>query len=298
MAEASAREAKRSALRGDFLAAERYAKRALELRPGWPAYQERRRLIEEAKTAALRNINEPLFPDTIGPTAGRWWEYDLLGRVRGWGGSKETVPAPMITESIQRPALAGVYAVGIYQPWHVGGPTPLFTQYVKQLKEHGKTIPLAAVLLRQGLTEETDWIEDVDVLVPMATSLGAYEERGFELTEQLTDELGRLLCTPVVDALERAGDPAATRHAGGYRERALALASTLTVKKLHSALLRDAAGALVVDDVVTYGTTFEACAIKLREAYPHLRVYGAALAYTETPERRARAEREQGTVLA
>jgi predicted amidophosphoribosyltransferase len=196
-------------------------------------------------------------------------------------------------ESIQRPALSGVYAVGVYQPWHVGGPMPLFTRYVKELKGHGKTIRLAAVLLRQGLTEEVDWIEDVDVLVPMATSLRSYEARGFELTEELTAEVGRLLCAPVVDALERQGDPSETRGEGGYRERALALASTLTVKKQHSALLREAAGVLVVDDVVTYGATFEACAIKLLEAYPGMRVYGAALAYTQTPERRAQAMREQ-----
>ena len=50
--EASAREAKRCALRGDFGAADVYAKRALELGPGWPAYQERRRLIVEAKSVA------------------------------------------------------------------------------------------------------------------------------------------------------------------------------------------------------------------------------------------------------
>jgi predicted amidophosphoribosyltransferase len=296
MAEASAREAKRSALKGDFPSAERYAKRALDLRPGWPAYQERRRLIGEAKATVLRNIREPLFPDTYGPTAGRWWEYDLLGRVRGWDGSRETVVVPMIMEEITRRAVEDVYAVGVYQPWHVSGPTPLFTRYVKELKKHGKTMRLAAVLLRQGLTEETHWAEEVDVLVPMATSLRSYEARGFELTEELTAELGRLLCAPVVDALERAPEAGATHTQGGYRERAAALAATIAVVKGRSALLRDAGAALIVDDVVTYGATFEACALKLREAYPQLLVYGAALAYTETPERRARAQRERGTL--
>ena len=96
-----------------------------------------------------------------------------------------------------------------------------------------------------------------------------------------------------LDALERAGDLDTTRHAGGYRARAKDLAATLKVTKTQSALLRDAAGVLVVDDVVTYGSTFEACAIKLQEVYPHLRVYGAALAYVETPERRERAELER-----
>jgi predicted amidophosphoribosyltransferase len=293
MAEASAREAKRAALKGDFARAERYARKALELRPGWLAYQQRRRLIGEAKAALLRDLHEPLFPETVGPSSGRWWEYDLLATVRGWDGDTPTVPAPLIMESVRRTMVEDIYALGIYQPWHVGGPVPLFTQYVQQLKKSGRTMRLAAVLLRQGLTEETDWIEDVDVLVPMATSLRSFEARGFELTEDLTSEIGRLICMPALDALER--DPAAdlTHAQGGYIERARALASSIRVKKSDAALLRDAAGVLVVDDVVTYGATFEACAIKLREAYPHLRVYGAALAYTETPERRARAESER-----
>ena len=93
MAEASARQARRSSLQGDFAAAELWAKRALELRPGWPAYQERLRLIRAAKEDVLRVIETPLFPDTIGPSRGAWWEHDLLHRVRGWDGAGATVPA-------------------------------------------------------------------------------------------------------------------------------------------------------------------------------------------------------------
>lgn len=293
MAEASAREAKRAALRGDFASADLYSKRALELRPGWAPYQERRRLIGEAKAAVLRSIREPLFPDTIGPSPGHWWEYDLLGRVRGWDGTRATVPPPVLLADVRRQMLEDVYAVGVYQPWHVAGPVPQFTQYLRALKPGGKTIPLAAVLMRQGLTEETDWIEQADVIVPMATSLRSYDARGFELTEELASELGRLLCLPVVDALERSEAAEQTRAAGGYRERAELLEETLLVRKTHSSLLEQATAALVVDDVVTYGATFEACARKLRTVYPDLRVYGAALAYTETPHRRARALRER-----
>jgi predicted amidophosphoribosyltransferase len=293
IAEASVRQAKRAALSGRFGEAQYFAKRAVDLRPTRPAYQERRRLVKRACEAALRDVDEPLFPDTVGPTRGNWWDHDLLGRVRGWDGSKATVPAPDILGETRRGALENVYAVGIYQPWHVAGNEPVFTSYIKALKPGGKTIPYAAILLRQGLTEEVEWSEELDVIVPMATSLRSYELRGFELTEELAEDLGLRMCLPTVDAFEV--DPYAeqTHSLGGYRERAAALARSLRLKLGRSALLEDAEAALIVDDVVTYGSTFEACAIRLRERFPHLRVYGAALAYVETPQRRARAQAER-----
>lgn len=293
MAEASAREARRAALTGRFADAELYARRAVELRPGEPSYQERRRLVRLACDAVLRDFGEPLFPDTLGPSRGQWWEHDLLSRVRGWDGTRATVPAPVILEETARGELEDVYAVGIYQPWHVAGPRPLFTQYIKALKPHGRTLPYAAILLRQGLTEEPDWIEDIDVIVPVPTSLRSFEEREFELTEELATELGLRLCVPVVDAFEVDPYAQSTHALSGYTQRAKALSESIRFKVGNSALLASAEAALIVDDVVTYGSTFEACARKLHERYPDLRVYGAALAYTDTPGRRERAEAQR-----
>ena len=298
MAEASAREARRAALSGRFPDAQHYAQRAVELRPGNAAYQQRRRLIRLACDAALRDFGEPLFPDTVGPTRGHWWDYDLLARVRGWNGSTATVPAPLILGETTRGQLEDIYALGSYQPWHVGGPEPMFTRYLKALKPNGKTIPYAAILLRQGLTEETDWIEDVDVIVPMATSLRSFESRGFELTEELARELGLRLCIPVVDAFEVDPYADATHGLSGYQQRAKMLAESLRMKVGKSALLERAEAVLVLDDIVTYGSTFEACALRLRARYPNLRVFGAALAYTDTPGRRDRAEAERANLSA
>ena len=293
MGEASAREARRTALMGDFQAAQVWARRAVELRPHDVAYRQRERLVRTAAEAVMRDFGLSLFPDTVGPGRGHWWEYDLLNRVRGGSDGVATVPPPRILDEIARSAVEDVYAVGIYQPWHVGGPVPLFTQYIKALKPGGETILYGAILLRQGLTMETDWIEDIDVIVPMATSLRSYESRGFELTEELAEELGLRLCLPVVDAFEVDPDAESTHYMSGYERRAESLASSLRIKAVSSPELRAAEAALVLDDVVTYGSTFEACALKLREHYPQLRVYGAALAYTETPHRRALAEAQR-----
>lgn len=292
----SARQARRSALNGNFQDAQLWAHRAVDLRPADARYRERERLIRRAAEAVLADSGLSLFPDTVGPGRGQWWDFDLLSRVRGGQDGVATVPAPLILKEIARSVIEDVYAVGIYQPWHVGGPIPLFTQYIRALKPGGETLPYAAMLLRQGLVLETDWIEDIDVLVPMATSLRSYENRGFELTEELAEDLGLRLALPVVDAFEVNPDAESTHYLSGYEQRAKSLAESLWLKAENSPQLRDAGAVLVLDDVVTYGSTFEACALKLRARYPGLRVYGAALAYTETPKRRANAEAERVTV--
>ena len=68
------------------------------------------------------------------------------------------------------------------------------------------------------------------MLVPIATSLRSYENRGFELTEELAEELGLRLCLPVVDAFEVDPDGEATHYLSGYRQRARALADSLWLK--------------------------------------------------------------------
>jgi predicted amidophosphoribosyltransferase len=296
VAEARAREARRAALRGDFAQARSWAERAVALRPRSATYQERLRLVREAAVAEISGAGDPFFADTVGAVSTkRWWEHDILGTVRGWQGTKATVAAPVMLADVKRDALADVYAVGTYMPRRGIGDdrAPFFTEYIRALKPGGKTIPYAAILLWQGLANEVDWSEEIDVVVPMPTTLRSFETRGFELTEAIANDLARRLCLPYVDALERTPDSGKTRSLGGYRDRAAHLADSVVVKKERSALLREAEAVLIVDDVVTTGASFEAAARRLREVYPLSRYYGAALAYTETPRRRARAEAER-----
>lgn len=306
-AQASFRLARRAVLRGDFSAARQYAETAVALCPGERSYQYQLTAIRRAAGRVLRESNQRFFPDTVGSSSGRWWGQDLLSAVRGWDGQGASVEAPLIMRDIRREHLDDIYALGTYRPWHDGIP-PRYTQYIRELKRHGRTVAQAAILLRQGLTGDTesrapDWIEDIDVVVPMATGWRSFEARdGLEITEALAEELAALLCVPFVDVFERDPDAGATHHLGGYRARLDALVDELRVKNIATADLAGANGVLIVDDVVTYGATFEACARRLREAHPHLRCYGAALAYTQTQgrletalaERSAAADDESG----
>ena len=294
LVEAAYRESRREALKGQFASAVRHAELANELAPRTTRYQQRLEAVRGAADAVLQA--EPrFFPDTVGISSGKWWwQADLLKAIRGAADGQASVEAPLIMRQVVREGLEDVYALGVYQPWHEEGPAPLYTRYIRELKAHGATIELAAVLLRQGLVCETDWIEEIDAIVPMATSLRSYEARGFELTESLADALGLFLALPVVDVFERDALAQATHAAGGYRDRAMTLADELRMKSSGGSVLRDAESVLVIDDVITYGATLEACAIRLREAHPHLAVFGATLAYTQTQHRRDVALDERG----
>jgi predicted amidophosphoribosyltransferase len=295
---ANFRLARRAALKADFTAALEHAERAVAAVPSDRLYQLQRGLVRKAAVRVLRERDMRFFPDTMGPSSGCWWKQDLLATVRGWDGQEAAVEAPLIMREITRAHLEEVYALGIYVPQRAGIP-PRYTKYMRELKKHGRTVAQAAMLLWQGLTMDTassapEWIERVDLVVPMATGWRSYESRGHELTEILGKELADLLCLPMIDLFERVGEDKATHQLAGVAPRLDALERELTVKKnVDLADLKRAQGALIVDDIVTYGATFEACARRLKQFNPELRCYGAALAYTQTEARLERARRER-----
>lgn len=297
VAEALFRLARERVLDADFPAAEQLADEAVSIAPREPRYQRQLELIRKAKGLRLQEMSSGVL--RVGDPAGAdLWGHGLLREIRGWDGQGASVPAPTIMSEISRPHIEDVYALGKYVPWHEGGLPRLFTLYIKELKKHGKTAQLAAVLLWQGLTgdEEStapDWIAEIDVVVPMATSLASFEVRGHEVSEEIALQLSRRLCVPYVDVFEREVGAASTHQLSGYGPRLDALLGELTVKTSGVADLRSAQGVLIVDDVVTYGSTFEACAIKLQESHPQVRCWGAALAYTETERRREKALEER-----
>jgi len=296
IAEASFRLARLAALDADFATAQAHAERAVECAPKERRYQIQLSMIRKARDLVIREVSSPLFPDATG-SAAQLWSDALLVKVRGWDGQQASVPAATIMGEIVREHLEDIYALGIYTPWHEGIP-PLFTQYVRALKKEGKTVGQAAALLWQGLTRDHDssapeWIDQIDVVIPMATSWRSYEVRGHEVTEDLARGLSQRLCVPCLDVFERDPDVAATHQLSGYEPRLAALRREIRIKAGHVADLREAQGALIVDDVVTYGSTFEACALRLKETHPNLRCWGAALAYTQTRARLARANADR-----
>ncbi len=113
-----------------------------------------------------------------------------------------------------------------------------------------------------------------DVLVPVPLHSGRLRDRGYNQSDLLAAELGRLCGLPVVsDCLVRLRHTKPQVKTTGAIERQRNLAGAFGCRDGRLAGKR----VLLIDDVCTTGATLSSCAIALREAGASL-VWGLALA--------------------
>jgi ComF family protein len=116
-------------------------------------------------------------------------------------------------------------------------------------------------------------------LVPVPLHPARRRRRGFNQAEQLARALARRAGLLVADCLERTGGGARTSQVGrGRQERLGALQGSVRMRAGAPVPLR----VLLVDDVVTTGSTLAACAAALSSA--GVREVGAVV-YARTPGR-------------
>jgi len=110
-----------------------------------------------------------------------------------------------------------------------------------------------------------------EVIVPVPMSIARWIERGYNQSQLLSDSLGLILNVPVVDVLGRkSGD---FSQAGLTRQQRMTLdGRSLYIKKSNMVTGKII---LLVDDVLTTGSTMNRCAEVLWEESP-LAIYGLA----------------------
>lgn len=103
-----------------------------------------------------------------------------------------------------------------------------------------------------------------DALVPVPLSIGRWIERGYNQSALLAHEMGGILKRPVWDVLKR--------QSGDFSQTALSLEMRKMLRKNRFALKKSHLLAnrviLVVDDVMTTGTTLRCCAQVINQANP------------------------------
>jgi ComF family protein len=120
---------------------------------------------------------------------------------------------------------------------------------------------MAAFLVVQF--DQLQWLLP-DALVPVPISPLRWLERGYNQTTLLAEEMGKLLQLPTWNALKR--------DSGGYSQAALTLEQRKTLDpyqfRLKSTYSIKNKTLLVIDDVMTSGSTLQRCAEALQQGQP------------------------------
>jgi predicted amidophosphoribosyltransferase len=130
---------------------------------------------------------------------------------------------------------------------------------VRSLKFGGR-IPIAEVMAAQIVAQAPPDLLG-GTLVPVPVHAAHRRRRGMAHAYLLAEALGDRTGLAVADCLERVGDPR-PQVGRGRRERMAGLAGAIAVRSGAEA----PRAALLVDDVVTTGTTIAACGAALRAA--------------------------------
>ena len=177
------------------------------------------------------------------------------------------------------PEIKEIYCAGAYRHGYDPHRSNPFSKGIRMMKKRGGQ-QLAEVfghMLAEFLKERTGLRSRVDFITPVPTTTERYEERGFRISDILADTVSTRLAIPWFQVLNLTRDTSDLRGLS-KSERRRELSEAFRVS--NAALVRRR-NVLVIDDVVTYGTTLREIAATLRKAGAG-QVFAAVLAHTES----------------
>ena len=184
-----------------------------------------------------------------------------------------------------QPEVDEVHCVAAYRSGYDTHRNDPFSQMIRRMKGADGTAFLdpAARLLAHFVAVHLgpSFRSQIDLIVPVPTSTERYADRGHVIPGILAGEVSRRTAIPVYPKLLTLQRDTPDLRGLNAAQRRQALAGAFA---LSDSELLDGFSVLVVDDVVTHGTTFKEIARLLRSVGA-ISVYGVALAHSESSER-------------
>lgn len=116
----------------------------------------------------------------------------------------------------------------------------------------------------------SDFFTGIDAIVPVPLHYTKLTSRGYNQSEFLAQGISRATAVPVIKAVKAIKEHSTQTHKDAV-ERQKNIEGTFAVAKKHVAALHGK-HLLLVDDVVTTGSTLLACATVLKQAIPGVRI--------------------------
>lgn len=175
-----------------------------------------------------------------------------------------------------------LYALGVYR-W-TGDPQSFnaLSRMIRWMKkrEGRASCEFLAYLLVEALRQDTDYLKQADVVISVPPDPVRTRERGFDNIAEMAVHMERYSLIPRADLvlLKTRATPDLRSLSASQRREALQGSIEVNGKRRHR--IRDAT-VLLLDDVVTYGTTLDMCAEVLLSSGAR-KVLGATLARSES----------------
>jgi predicted amidophosphoribosyltransferase len=216
---------------------------------------------------------------------------------RSMAGCRECVPDPTPLDCarcvaavrppsrpVNPPNVEEVFSLGVYR-WQ-GDPDSInpLSRMIRWLKSNdGKeSCKYLAYLLVEGLRQATNLLREVDCIVPVPTDPARGRERGFDNILELAGGVESFALVPLASGVLVKTRATQDLRRLSWSEREAALAGSMEVAE-HKRRLLEGASVLLLDDVVTSGTTLNLAAGLLRAAGAR-EVSAATLARSESSQ--------------
>ena len=176
------------------------------------------------------------------------------------------------------PLILKTYCVGAYRPAY-DKDCNLFSRAIRHIKREGsgEISPLFGKVMVEYLLLRTSLANCLDLVIPVPADSSRRTERGYHIVEDMKAPFERVLALPVFqNIVEKIKDTPSLRGNSKY-DRAKILSGVFRL--INPTVIRNR-NILIIDEVLTYGTTICEVAKTVKEGNPK-RIYALVLLKTE-----------------
>lgn len=181
------------------------------------------------------------------------------------------------------PLILETYCVCAYRPAYdrdAGNPISRAIRYIKK-KGSDKISPYLGKVMVEYLLKETTLVDCLDLVIPAPADPSRRIERGYHIVDHMKEPFERVLALPVFkDIVEKIKSTPSLR---GYSKRERAIILSGAFRSINPTIIRNR-NVLIIDEVLTYGTTICEVAKTIKEANPK-GIYALVLSKTERSKR-------------